>query len=207
MCSLRVFTAGWMGIPTAQSTCTTACLVLCCLTVPRVRLIAQAFDSTAMPSLEMLATEAGRASRAHPIRAVAHTLLCEPAHPLVDSASVAACAALPADRATAIAAAFARGIQVPLAGPSDGDSTVALPICPTDLERAGAPRVLIGRVSAPVVGVYEGRWEGRLTVELRCRAPNEAGNRGVRIFGKSYLYQWTGSTWKMYQHSWTRAGH
>ena len=57
-------------------------------------LMAQTFDSTGMPSLELLATEAGRASRIHAIRAVAQALLCDRSHPLVDSASLAACAML-----------------------------------------------------------------------------------------------------------------
>ena len=35
---------------------------------PWQKVDAQAFDSTAMPSLELLAMEAGRASRRHPIR-------------------------------------------------------------------------------------------------------------------------------------------
>ena len=61
---------------------------------PCTALVAQAPDSTGMPSLDQLALEAGRASRRNPIRAVSHTLLCEPSHPLVDSASLAACAAL-----------------------------------------------------------------------------------------------------------------
>ena len=76
--------------------------------------MAQAFDSTGMPSLELLALEAGRASRRHPIRAVAPAMLCEPTHPLVDSASLAACAILAGPRAAAIVAAFARGLEAPL---------------------------------------------------------------------------------------------
>jgi hypothetical protein len=181
--------------------------LICGLAVPWHRLTAQAFDSTAMPSLESLALEAGRASRAHPIRAVAPRLLCEPGHPLVDSASLAACAALPTDRAAAITASFARGIQMPLAGAAEGDSAVAFPICPTDLDRTTGPRVLDARVTAPVVGVHEGRWEGRLTVELRCRSPGAAGGDGIRILGKAYLYQWSGRAWEMYQHSWSRVRH
>lgn len=193
---------------TRPARATLAVLVLMCgLAAPGHRLTAQAFDSTAMPSLELLAMEAGRASRSHPIRAIAPPLLCEPGHPLVDSASLAACVALPAERAAAITAAFARGIQLPLGSPSDGDSAVALPSCPTDLDRSGAPRVLLARVTAPVVGVHEGRWEGRLLLELRCRPPSGAGGEGIRILGKEYLYQWSGRTWEMYQHSWLRAGH
>ena len=177
------------------------------LSVPCRSLTAQALDSTGMPSLELLAMEAGRASRVHPIRAVANALLCEPSHPLVDSASLAACAVLTtSSRAAAITAAFARGIELPLGGTADGDSAVAFPICPTDLNRAGAARVLIARVTAPVVGVLDGRWEGRLTVELRCRSPAGAGGDRIAIMGKEYLYQWSGRAWEMYQHSWLRAG-
>jgi hypothetical protein len=156
-----------------------------------------------MPSLELLAMEAGRASRRHPIRAVVPALLCEPAHPLVDSASLAACAALPADRAAAITAAFARGVEVPLGETAEGASADAFPICPTDLDRG--PRVLVARLTAPLAGVQDGRWEGRLTVELRCRSPVGAGGE-IRIMGKEYLYQWSGRAWEMYQHSWLRAG-
>ena len=177
------------------------------LAAPCHVLAAQAFDSTAMPSLELLAMEAGRASRLHPIRAVAPALLCEPSHPLVDSASLAACAVLSATaRAEAITAAYVRGIELPLAGTTEGDSAAAFPTCPTDLNRAGAPRVLLARVTAPVVGVQDGRWEGRLTVELRCRSPVGAGGDGITIMGKEYLYQWSGRAWAMYQHSWLRAG-
>ena len=177
------------------------------LSAPCRSLTAQALDSTGMPSLELLALEAGRASRVHPIRGVAPALLCEPSHPLVDSASLAACAALTtASRDAAITAAFARGIELPLAGTAEGDSAVAFPICPTDLNRARAPRVLIARVTAPVAGVQDGRWEGRLTVELRCRSPAGAGGDGITILGKEYLYQWSGRAWEMYQHSWLRAG-
>ena len=45
------------------------------LAAPSQRLPAQAMDSSGMPSLELLAAEAGRASRRHPIRAVAHSSL------------------------------------------------------------------------------------------------------------------------------------
>jgi hypothetical protein len=173
--------------------------------VPYQSLSAQALDSTGMPSLELLALEAGRASRAHPIRVIMPTPLCETGHPLVDSASLAACASLPAESAAAIVAAFARGIEVPLGAQPESDSDATLPVCPTDLDRPRAPRVLTARVTAPVAGVHEGRWEGRLLVELRCRPPDAAGD-GVRILGKEYLYQWSGSAWKMYQHSWLRAG-
>jgi len=123
-------------------------VLMCALAVPYHSLTAQ-FDSTAMPSLELLAIEAGRASRAHPLRVVAPRLLCEPGHPLVDSASLAACATLPADRAAAITSAFARGIQLPLGGPAEGDSADALPICPADLDRTAGPRVYgaIGRLT------------------------------------------------------------
>src|SRR5688500_935999 len=106
-------------------------------------LSAQAVDSTGMPSLELLAEEAGRASRRHPIRVVAHALLCEPGHPLVDSASLAACAALDSARAAAIVAAFARGLDVPLIGIADGDAASDLPVCPEDLDRVAGPRVLL----------------------------------------------------------------
>ncbi len=175
------------------------------LTAPWDGLTAQAaVDSTGMPSLELLAMEAGRASRRHPIRAVAHAILCEPGHPLVDSASLAGCAALDASRAAAIMAAFARGLEVPLAGTADADAAVEFPMCPADLDRVVGDRVLLARATAPLVGMRDGRWEGRITVELRCRSPAAAGGEGIRTMGKEYLYQWSGRAWQLYQHAWWR---
>lgn len=172
--------------------------------VPRQALPAQTVDSTGMPSLELLAMEAGRASRHHPIRAVASALLCETGHPLVDSASLAACAALDSARAAAIIAAFARGLEVPLAPTSDAVDEV--PTCPADLDRADGPGVLLVRITAPAVGMRDdGRWEGRLTMELRCRSSAPAGGERLRTMGKEYLYEWSGRAWELYQHSWWRA--
>jgi hypothetical protein len=168
-------------------------------------LAAQAVDSTGMPSLEELAMEAGRASRRHPIRAVEAAILCEPAHPLVDSASLAGCASLDRARAAAITAAFARGLEVQVARGTAADTAVELPVCPEDLERVAEPRVLLVRITAPLAGVREGRWEGRLTVELRCRAPSPGGGERISMIGKEYLYQWSGRAWELYQHSWWRA--
>lgn len=180
-------------------------IVVCASSVvaPVRTLAAQAFDSTGMPSLELLALEAGRASRHHPIRVVAHAFLCEPTHPLVDSASVAACSALDSTRGGEITAAFARGLEVALA--ATADSTLEPPICPADLDRATAPRTLLARITAPVVGVREGKWEGRLSVELRCRSPADASGERVRTMGKEYLYQWSGRAWQLYQYSSWRA--
>lgn len=175
------------------------------LPAPCQDLTTQALDSTGMPSLEQLAMEAGRASRRHPIRLVLPGLLCEATHPLVDSASVAACAALDSSRAVAVVAAFARGLEVPLSGMAAGDADVEVPSCPRDLDRVDGPRALLARVTAPVAGVREGQWEGRLTVELRCRPPSPSGGGGIRTMGKEYLYQWNGRTWELYQHSWWRA--
>jgi hypothetical protein len=175
------------------------------MAAPCRALTAQAPDSSGMPSLELLAEEAGRASRRHPIRAVAHTLLCDAGHPLVDSASSAACAALDSVRAAAIVAAFARGLEVPLTGTAGGGAASELPVCPEDLDRVAGPRVLLARVTAPVAGVLDGRWEGRLTVELRCRPPGTGSGGGIRTMGKEYLYQWSGGAWRLYQHSWWRA--
>ena len=169
--------------------------------VPCRGLTAQAMDSTGMPPLESLAQEVGRASRRYPIRAVAPAILCEPTHPLVDSASVAACASLDPVRAAAITAAFARGLEVPLAATQDADASVDLPICPADLDRVAGPRVLLARITAPLAGVREGRWEGRLTVELRCRPGTGGSGEGIRTMGKEYLYQWSGREWRLYQYS------
>jgi hypothetical protein len=173
--------------------------------VPCRGLTAQAVDSTGMPSLELLAREVGRASRRHPIRAVAPAILCEPTHPLVDSASVAACGALDPARAAAITAAFARGLEVPLAVTPDADAPLDFPICPADLDRVVGPRVLLARITAPLAGVREGRWEGRLTVELRCRSGATGSGEGISTLGKEYLYQWSGREWQLYQYSSWRA--
>ena len=175
------------------------------LAAPCQGLTAQAVDSTGMPSLEELAIEAGRASRRHPIRAVASAILCEPGNPLVDSASLAGCAALDSARAAAIITAFARGLDVPLISAVSRDTAVEVPVCPADLERVSEPRILLARVTAPLVGMRDGRWEGRLTVELRCRSPAAAGGERIRTMGKEYLYQWSGRAWELYQHSWWRA--
>ena len=176
------------------------------LAVPCQGLTAQvAPDSTGMPSLELLAMEAGRASRHHPIRAVAHAILCDPTHPLVDSASLAGCAALDPARSAAITAAFARGLEVPLTGTADSDAAIEFPICPADLDRVVGARVLLARVTAPLVGMRDGRWEGRLTVELRCRSVAAGSGEGMRTMGKEYLYQWSGRAWQLYQHAWWRA--
>lgn len=175
------------------------------LAAPCQGLAGQARDSTGMPPLELLALEAGRASRRYPIRLVARAILCEPAHPLVDSASLAACASLDPARAAAITAAFARGLEVPLADTTGDPATLALPTCPADLERATGPRVLLARVTAPVAGVRDGQWEGRLTVELRCRSPAGGSGDGVRRTGTEYLYQWSGRAWRLYQHARWRA--
>jgi len=172
---------------------------------PCTALAAQAPDSTGMPSLDQLALEAGRASRRNPIRAVSHTLLCEPSHPLVDSASLAACASLDSVRAAAITAAFARGVEVPLVTTPDSDAASELPICPADPERTAGPRILLARVMAPMVGMRDGRWEGRLVVEVRCRSDGSGNGGGWRTMGKEYIYQWNGREWRLYQFAWLRA--
>ncbi len=166
------------------------------LMMPSLRVSAQSVDSTGMPSLERLATEAGHASRRHPIRAVVRTLLCEPNHPLVDSTALAACAALDSTRAANIITAFARALDVPLVDSVASD----LPECPTDWDRANATPTLLARVTAPAAGVRDSIWEGRLTVEMRCRSL-----RGVETRGKEFLYQWRRGAWELYQHSWWRA--
>jgi hypothetical protein len=176
------------------------------LAVPCEALTAQALDSTGMPSLEQLALEAGRASRRHPVASVAPALLCDRTHPLIDSASVAACAALDSARAAAIIAAFARGLEVPLAATPGDSSALGLPVCPADLDRVSGGRVLPARVTAPVAGVRDGIWEGRLLMEVRCR-PGPAGNgQAVRTMGKEYLYQWIGGAWRLYQFAWRGTG-
>jgi len=164
--------------------------------------LAQALDSTGMPSLEQLALEAGRASRRHPVGTVAQAFLCEPTHPLMDSASVAACAALDSARAGAIISAFARGLEVPLAAPPTDSTALGFPNCPADLDRASGRRVLPARLTAPVVGVRDGVWEGRLLMEVRCRSGGAERGEAIRTMGKEYLYQWIGGAWRLYQFSW-----
>lgn len=124
---------------------------------------------------------------------------------LVDSASLAACAVLSGPRAAAINAAFARCLEVSLAAATDGDATVELPRCPPDLDRVAEPRVLLARITAPLVGMREGVWEGRLTVEPRWRSPAAGSGGGIRTMGKEHLYRWSGREWKLYQHAWWRA--
>jgi len=172
------------------------------LVAPIDALLAQALDSTGMPSLEQLALEAGRASRRHPVGTVAQAFLCEPTHPLMDSASVAACAALDSARAGAIISAFARGLEVPLAAPPTDSTALGFPNCPSDLDRASGGRVLPARLTAPVVGVRDGVWEGRLLMEVRCRSEGAGSVQPIRTMGKEYLYQWIGGAWRLYQFSW-----
>jgi hypothetical protein len=172
------------------------------LVAPIDALLAQALDSTGMPSLEQLALEAGRASRRHPVGTVAQAFLCEPTHPLMDSASVAACASLDSARAGAIISAFARGLEVPLAAPPTDSTASGFPNCPADLDRASGRRVLPARLTAPVVGVRDGVWEGRLLMEVRCRSEGAGSVQPIRTMGKEYLYQWIGGAWRLYQFSW-----
>jgi hypothetical protein len=169
---------------------------------PCEALSAQALDSTGMPSLEQLAQEAGRASRRHPVASVAPGFLCEPTHPLIDSAAVAACAALDSARAAAITAAFARGLEVPIVAAPNDSAALGFPICPADLDRVIGGRVLPARLMAPVVGVRDGVWEGRLFMEVRCRPGPAGSGAAIRSMGKEYLYQWIGGTWRLYQFSW-----
>jgi hypothetical protein len=70
---------------------------------------------------------------------------------------------------------------------------------------SGRASRLLARITAPLVGMREGVWEGRLTVELRCRSPAAGSGGGIRTMGKEYLYQWSGREWKLYQHAWWRA--
>jgi hypothetical protein len=172
------------------------------LVAPVDALMAQALDSTGMPSLEQLALEAGRASRRHPVGTVAQAFLCEPTHPLMDSASVAACAALDSARAGAIISAFARGLEVPLVAPPTDSTALGFPNCPADLDRASGRRVLPARLTAPVVGVRDGVWEGRLLMEVRCRSGGAERGEAIRTMGKEYLYQWIAGAWRLYQFSW-----
>ena len=176
------------------------------LAVPREAVTAQALDSTGMPSLEQLALEAGRASRRHPVATVAPALLCEPTHPLIDSASVAACASLDSARAAAITAAFARGLEVPLAATPGDSVALGLPVCPADIDRLSGGRVLPARVTAPVAGVHDGVWEGRLLMEVRCRSGPAASGTSIRTMGKEYLFQWIGGAWRLYQFAWRGTG-
>jgi len=63
-------------------------------------------------------------------------------------------------------------------------------------------RILPARLTAPVAGVRDGVWEGRLLMEVRCR-PGPAGSGGtIRTMGKEYLYQWAGGAWRLYQFAW-----
>jgi hypothetical protein len=163
----------------------------------------QAFDSTGMPSLELLAQEAGRVSRRHAVRAILPTMLCDENHPFVDSASVTACTVLAGTKEASIIAAFAKGLEVPVV--SATDTAVDFAECPRDIEKGVDSHVLVARITAPVVGVRERVWEGRLTMELRCRPANSERGKDYATLGKSFLYQWNGREWKLYQFSWWRS--
>ena len=171
---------------------------------PRATASAQHADSSGMPSLELLAAEAGRASRRHPIAAVAGELLCDPSHPLLDSAAVAACASLDPVRRALLTAAFARGLDVPLVAATESPSAQTVPVCPPELERRPEPRTLLVRLTPPVVGARDGRWEGRLAVDFRCYIGAMEPRGDLRVVGKEYLFQWTGTAWRLYQYAWRR---
>jgi hypothetical protein len=174
------------------------------LGAPTVVLGAQVPDSSGMPSLELLITEAGRASRRHPIAEVAPEMLCDPGHPLVDSATVAACGALDVVRRASLTAAFARGAGVSVAAGTASTAHDEMPECPADLERRSGPRVVRTILTAPIVGLRDDRWEARLTVQFRCRVTAAGSSDALRVIAKEYLYQWTGSTWRLYQYAWRR---
>ena len=120
----------------------------------------------------------------------------------MDSASVAACAALDSVRAAAITAAFARGLEVPVAASPGDSAALGLPVCPADLDRVSGGRILPARLTAPVAGVRDGVWEGRLLMEVRCRPGPAGSGETIRTMGKEYLYQWIGGAWRLYQFAW-----
>ena len=178
--------------------CTTLALAAFACAAP-----APAQESTAAgqppgATTESLATAVGEASRRDAIVAVGAALLCDPTSPALDSASVNACAAIPAADGARLVAAFAHALGRPLLDrwPT---TTADYPAC--ESESAGGPPRPEGmaRMGAPVVGDYEGRWEGRITVELSCRQLTGGATESVRVVAREFLFQWDGRAWKMYQ--------
>jgi hypothetical protein len=148
---------------------------------------------------ELLAAAVGEAaSRRDAIVGVGAALHCDPASPSLDSASVNACAAIPTADAARLVAAFARTLGRPLL--DRWPVTIAdYPACESEAAR-GPPRPeAVARIGAPVVGDHEGRWEGRITVELSCRQLTGGATQPMRVVAKEFLFQWDGRAWKLYQ--------
>jgi hypothetical protein len=113
-------------------------------------------------TMEALAGAVGQASRRDAIVAVGRQLNCDAGSTGVDSAAVEACAAFTTADVARLVAAFAGAVGSPLL---DQWPSTNADYPPCDGERPQA----VARIGAPVVGDREGRWEGRITVELSCR--------------------------------------
>jgi hypothetical protein len=138
--------------------------------------------------MEALAAAVGQVSRRDAIIAVGRDLHCDAGSAGVDSAAVQACGGLTSADAARLIAAFARGVGRPLL--DQWPSTNAdYPACDGET---------VARIGAPVVGDREGRWEGRITVEVSCRQP-PSSTKPLRIVAKEYLFQWDGRAWAFYQ--------
>ena len=153
-------------------------------------------------SLELLAAAIGAASRREPIAALSGTLNCDPASAALDSASVQMCELL-GSSGSLIVAEFARALGRPADASWPTDPARELPVC--EEERSGPARRddrrrdRFARIAAPVVGERDGKWEGRMTLELSCRVVRADGRADVRTLAREYLCQWDGRAWRLYQ--------
>jgi hypothetical protein len=142
--------------------------------------------------MEALAGAVGQASRRDAIVAVGRQLNCDAGSTGVDSAAVEACAAFTTADVARLVAAFAGAVGSPLL---DQWPSTNADYPPCDGERPQA----VARIGAPVVGDREGRWEGRITVELSCRPLTGAASQRLRVLAKEFLFQWDGRAWTFYQ--------
>jgi len=139
--------------------------------------------------MEALAAAVGQSSRREGIVAVGRELHCDGSSMGVDTAAVLACGALPPDYAARLVAVFARAIGRPLLD--------QWPSAPAD--HPACDGEALARIGAPVVGDREGRWEGRITVELSCRPSTSSPTHPLRVITKEFLFQWDGRAWTFYQ--------
>lgn len=147
---------------------------------------------------ELLATAVGQAARRDGIVAVGRVLYCDATSAALDSASVQACIALTEANATRLVGAFAHALGRPLLEQWP-TTTADYPACEDDGARGQRGSLAVARIGAPVVGDREGRWEGRITVELSCRQPNGGGPPFLRVLAREFLFQWDGHAWTFYQ--------
>ena len=152
-------------------------------------------------TLELLAAAIGAASRREPILRLSGTLNCDPASAALDSASVQMCDLL-GPSAPRIVAEFAHALGRAADATWPSDPGRELPVCAEETaasRRDDGRRDRFARIGAPVVGEHDGKWEGRMTLELSCRLVRPDGGAGVRTVAREYLCQWDGRAWRLYQ--------